>query len=59
MPILTAKTAPDAFGTEPLKQCCQNQAWEIIPEVIRFMYRAGKAISEDSYVGNQVQCTRQ
>jgi hypothetical protein len=22
------------------------------PEIIRFMYRAGKAISEDSYVGN-------
>ncbi len=47
-----AKTALDAFGTDPLKQLLSESGLGNHPEVIRFMYRAGKAISEDSYVGN-------
>jgi len=47
-----AKSALDAFGTDPLKQLLSESGLGNHPEVIRFMYRAGKAISEDSYVGN-------
>ena len=47
-----AKTALNAFGTEPFKQLLSESGLGNHPEVIRFMYRAGKAISEDSYVGN-------
>ena len=42
----------NAFGTEPFKQLLSESGLGNHPEVIRFMYRAGKAISEDSYVGN-------
>ena len=48
----TAKTALNAFGTESFKQLLSESGLGNHPEVIRFMYRAGKAISEDSYVGN-------
>ena len=47
-----AKTALNAFGTEPFKQLLSESGLGNHPEVIRFMYRAGKAISEDSYVVN-------
>ena len=47
-----AKSALNAFGTDPFKQLLQESGLGNHPEVIRFMYRAGKAISEDSYVGN-------
>jgi hypothetical protein len=47
-----AKSALDAFGTDPFKQLLSESGLGNHPEVIRFMYRAGKAISEDSYVGN-------
>ena len=47
-----AKTALNAFGTDPFKQLLSESGLGNHPEVIRFMYRAGKAISEDSYVGN-------
>ena len=50
----TAKTALNAFGTEPFKQLLSESGLGNHPEVIRFMYRAGKAISEDSYVGNSL-----
>ena len=50
--IEVAKTALNAFGTEPFKQLLSESGLGNHPEVIRFMYRAGKAISEDSYVGN-------
>ena len=48
----TAKSALNAFGTDALKSLLQESGLGNHPEVIRFMYRAGKAISEDSYVGN-------
>ena len=47
-----AKTSLDTFGTDALKSLLQETGLGNHPEVIRFMYRAGKAISEDSYVGN-------
>jgi len=47
-----AKSALDAFGTSTFKQLLSESGLGNHPEVIRFMYRAGKAISEDSYVGN-------
>ena len=47
-----AKSSLDAFGTDALKSLLQESGLGNHPEVIRFMYRAGKAISEDSYVGN-------
>ena len=48
----TAKSALNAFGTDAFKSLLQESGLGNHPEVIRFMYRAGKAISEDSYVGN-------
>ena len=47
-----AKSALDAFGNDALKSLLQETGFGNHPEIIRFMYRAGKAISEDSYVGN-------
>ena len=47
-----AKSSLNAFGTDALKSLLQESGLGNHPEVIRFMYRAGKAISEDSYIGN-------
>ena len=47
-----AKTSLNKFGTDALKSLLSESGLGNHPEVIRFMYRAGKAISEDSYVGN-------
>lgn len=47
-----AKTALDTFGTDAFKSLLQETGFGNHPEIIRFMYRAGKAISEDNYVGN-------
>ena len=47
-----AKSSLKAFGTDALKDLLQESGLGNHPEVIRFMYRAGKAISEDGYVGN-------
>ncbi len=47
-----AKASLDTFGTDALKSLLTESGLGNHPEVIRFMYRAGKAISEDSYVGN-------
>ena len=47
-----AKASLKAFGTDALKSLLTETGLGNHPEVIRFMYRAGKAISEDSYVGN-------
>ena len=47
-----AKASLDTFGTDALKSLLQETGLGNHPEVIRFMYRAGKAISEDAYVGN-------
>ena len=50
--LTVAKQSLDAFGTDSLKSLLQETGLGNHPEIIRFMYRAGKAISEDSYDGN-------
>lgn len=49
----TAKKALDAFGTPELKALLNESGLGNNPEVIRFMVRAGKAISEDKFVGGR------
>ena len=50
--LKTAKSALDTFGNDALKSLLVETGFGNHPEIIRFMYRAGKAISEDSYIGN-------
>ena len=45
-----AKKALDQFGTAELRSLLNESGLGNHPEVIRFMYRAGKAISEDRIV---------
>lgn len=47
-----AKKALDGFGTPELRALLNESGLGNHPEIIRFMYRAGKAISEDSFVGS-------
>ena len=49
--LSVAKKALDAFGTPELSALLNQSGLGNHPEVIRMMYRAGKAISADSYVG--------
>lgn len=46
-----ARKAMDQFGTPELKSLLNESGLGNHPEVIRFFYRAGKAISEDTFVG--------
>lgn len=46
-----AKKALEQFGSPELGVLLEESGIGNHPEVIRFFYRAGKAISEDSYVG--------
>jgi hypothetical protein len=48
--LAISKKALDAFGTPELKTLLNDSRLGNHPEVIRFMYRAGKAISEDRMV---------
>lgn len=48
--LSTAKKALDAFGTPELRTLLNDSRLGNHPEVIRFMVRAGKAISEDRMV---------
>ena len=50
--LAVAKKALDSFGTPELRALLNESGLGNNPEVIRFMYRAGKSISEDTYVGN-------
>jgi len=50
--LAVAKKALDNFGTPELRALLNESGLGNNPEVIRFMFRAGKAISEDTYVGN-------
>lgn len=47
-----AKKSLDKFGTPELRALLHESGLGNHPEVIRFMFRAGKAISEDTYVGS-------
>ena len=48
--LSVAKKALDQFGTAELRSLLNESGLGNHPEVIRFMYRAGKAISEDRIV---------
>lgn len=48
--LSVAKKALDSFGTPELRTLLNQSGLGNHPEVIRFMYRAGKAISEDGFV---------
>ena len=50
--LAIAKKALDSFGTPQLRSLLQESGLGNNPEVIRFMYRAGKAISEDTFVAS-------
>ena len=50
--MAVAKKALDSFGTPELRTLLVQSGLGNNPEVIRFMFRAGKAISEDTFVGN-------
>jgi hypothetical protein len=52
--LAVAKKALDQFGTPELRTLLNESGLGNHPDVIRFMYRAGKAISEDRYVGGDV-----
>lgn len=52
--LSVAKKALDSFGTTELRALLNESGLGNHPEIIRFMYRAGKAISEDRYVGSSV-----
>lgn len=51
--LSVAKKALDEFGSPELKSLLDDSGLGNHPEVIRFFYKAGKAISEDSYVGGK------
>lgn len=46
-----ARKALDNFGTPDLRKLLDDTGLGNHPEVIRFMFRAGRAISEDKFVG--------
>lgn len=48
--LSTAKRALDTFGSPELRTLLNESGLGNHPEVIRFMYRAGQAISEDTMV---------
>jgi|688.fasta_scaffold273349_2 hypothetical protein len=52
--LAVAKKALDQFGTPELRTLLNESGLGNHPDVIRFMYRAGKAISEDRYVGGDI-----
>jgi len=51
--LATAKKAMDTFGTPELKALLNKSGLGNHPEIIRAFYRAGKKISEDTFVGGK------
>lgn len=51
--LAVAKEALDKFGTPELKELINQSGLGNHPELIRFFYRAGKAIAPDTFVGGQ------
>ena len=49
--MAVAKKALDKFGTPELRELLNTSGLGNHPEIIRAFYRAGKAISEDKFVG--------
>jgi len=56
--LSVAKKALDSFGTPELRSLLNESGLGNHPEIIRFMFRAGKAISEDRYVGSSAGTTQ-
>lgn len=50
--LAVAKKSLDAFGSPELRSLLEVSGLGNHPEIIRFMFKAGKAISEDRYVGS-------
>ena len=48
--LAVARKALDSFGTDELRALLNESGLENHPEVIRLLYRAGRAISSDRYV---------
>lgn len=57
--LAVAKKALDQFGTPELRTLLNESRLGNHPEVIRLLYRAGRAISEDGYVGSSAGAGRQ
>ena len=57
--LASAKKALDAFGSPELKTLLNQSGLGNHPDVIRFMVRAGKAISEDGFVSGARGATNQ
>ena len=55
--LTVAKKALESFGTPALRTLLNESGLGDHPEVIRFMYRAGQAISEDRFVGGSTGST--
>ena len=55
--LATAKKAMDTFGTPELTELLNKSGLGNHPEIIRAFYRAGKTISEDTFVGGQKSST--
>lgn len=51
--LSTAKKALDAFGSTELRAFLEDSGLGDHPEMIRLLYRAGRAISSDRYVGGR------
>jgi len=51
--LATAKKAMDTFGTPELKELLNKSGLGNHPEIIRAFYRAGKTVSEDTFVGGK------
>jgi hypothetical protein len=49
--MAVAKKALDTFGSPALRELLNESGIGNHPEVVRFFFRAGKAISEDTFVG--------
>ena len=56
--LAVAKKALDAFGTPELKTLLNQSGLGNHPDVIRFMFRAGKALSEDKFVAGTAGASR-
>jgi hypothetical protein len=50
--LAIAEKSLDQFGTPALRQLLLESGLSHNPEMIRLLYKAGKAISEDGFVGS-------
>lgn len=51
--LAVSRKALDSFGTPELRNLLNESGLGNHPELIRFMYRAGKAISEDKFIAGR------